>query len=153
MISCCTKNHEVMPDITVFINCDTILAINLRVLDLSENDEFIFTVKNYDYIDSPCIFLFRARKTDADERGEVVFKIPPKVSKQLKPGAFYNFAVLVNAFDIKKETEYRKLTDNGAIKLEYGAQDLTISPDFDASDRTDEIVSMRLELIDSASED
>ena len=94
-----------MPEITVYMNCDTRLAINLRMFDLGENDEFIFAIKNYSYIDSAYVFLFRARKDDIDENGEVIFKITPAASKHLKPGAFYNFAVLMDAFDPKKETE------------------------------------------------
>ena len=135
-----------LPDLTVHMNCDTPLALNLRMFDLGEKDEAIFTVKNYDYIDSPYVFLFRANKADENENGEVFFKITPDVAKKLKHGAFYNLAILINALDTKKETEYRKLTDNGKIIIEYGAQDLTISPDYDANDLTSEIVSMRIEL-------
>ena len=133
-----------MPDITVYMNCDTRLAINLRMFDLGENDEFIFAIKNYNYIDSNSVFLFRARKDDIDENGEVIFKITPEASKNLKPGAFYNFAILVDAFDIKKETEYKKLTDNGNINIEYGAQDLALSAETDVP-IYNEIIGMRLE--------
>lgn len=140
-----------MPEITVYMNCDTRLAINLRMFDLGENDEFIFAIKNYSYIDSPYVFLFRARKDDIDENGEVIFKITPAASKHLKPGAFYNFAVLMDAFDPKKETEYKKLTDNGNINIEYGAQDLTIEPEQDEKDFACSIVGVRLELLDAIS--
>ena len=133
------------------MNCDTRLAINLRMFDLGENDEFIFAIKNYSYIDSPYVFLFRARKDDIDENGEVIFKITPAASKHLKPGAFYNFAVLMDAFDPKKETEYKKLTDNGNINIEYGAQDLTIEPKQDEKDFACSIVGVRLELLDAIS--
>ena len=124
-MSYCTNYLATMPDITVYMNCDTRLAINLDRFDLGENDEFVFAIKNYSYIDSSYVFLFKARKADIDENGEVIFKITPAASKQLKPGAFYNFAVLINAFDESKETEYKKLTDNGVIRIDYGAQDLT----------------------------
>jgi hypothetical protein len=140
-----------MPDITVYMNCDTRLAINLGMFNLGENDEFIFAIKNYSYIDSPYVFLFRARKDDIDENGEVIFKITPAASKHIKPGAFYNFAVLVNAFDPKQETEYKKLTDNGAICIEYGAQDLTIKPEPDEKEFSYDIVGVRLELLDEVS--
>jgi hypothetical protein len=142
-----------MPDITVYINCDTRLAINLESFDLGENDELIFAIKNYSYINSPYVFLFRARKSDIDENGEVIFKIAPAASKHLKPGAFYNFAVLRDAFDKRKETEYKKLTDNGNILLEYGAQDLTIPSDnnFINNSFGCEVTDMRLELIDEIS--
>lgn len=146
MISYCTNYLATMPEITVYMNCDTRLAVNLRLFDLGENDEFIFAIKNYDYIDSDYVFLFRARKADIDENGEVLFKITPRASKHLKPGAFYNFSVLMDAFDPKKETEYRKLTDNGRIKIEYGAQDLLVKPESDELDF--DIYSVRLELID-----
>lgn len=151
MLSYCTNYLATMPEITVYMNCDTRLAINLRMFDLGENDEFIFAIKNYSYIDSPYVFLFRARKDDIDENGEVIFKITPAASKHLKPGAFYNFAVLMDAFDPKKETEYKKLTDNGNINIEYGAQDLTIEPEQDEKDFACSIVGVRLELLDAIS--
>ena len=149
MLSYCTNYLATMPEITVYMNCDTRLAINLRMFDLSENDEFIFAIKNYDYIDSSYVFLFRAKKSDIDENGEIIFKITPTTSKRLKPGAFYNFSVLTNAFDPQKETEYKKLTENGKILLEYGAQDLMLKDDSNTLDGT--IISVRLELLDEAS--
>lgn len=126
MFSYSTDYLATMPDITVYMNCDTRLAINLKMFGLGDNDEFIFAIKNFNYVDSPYVFLFRAKKADMDERGEVIFKITPKASKALKPGAFYNFALLVNAYDRKQPTEYKKLTDNGRIIIDYGAQDLLI---------------------------
>ena len=149
MLSYCTNYLATMPDITVYMNCDTRLAINLRMFDLGENDEFIFAIKNYSYIDSPYVFLFRARKADIDENGEVLFKITPAASKHLKPGAFYNFAVLADAFDPKKETEYKKLTENGNINIEYGAQDLTIKTELSSSDIS--VAGVRLGLLDETS--
>lgn len=149
MLNYCTNYLATMPDITVYINCDTRLAINLRMFDLGENDEFIFAIKNYSYIESPYVFLFRARKSDIDKNGEVIFKIPPAASKHLKPGAFYNFAVLLNAFDLRKETEYKKLTENGNIILEYGAQDMLAKPGPDEEDY--EIFGVHLELSDEDS--
>lgn len=146
MLSYCTNYLATMPEITIYMNCDTRLAINLRMFDLGENDEFIFAIKNYDYIDSPYVFLFRARQSDIDENGEVIFKITPATSKHIKPGAFYNFSMLANAFDLRKETEYKKLTENGAIRLEYGAQDLTVDNELTAQGY--EAVRMRLERID-----
>lgn len=148
MFSYCTNYTATMPDITVYMNCDTRLAINLRMFNLGDNDEFIFAIKNYSYIDSPYVFLFRARKSDIDENGEVLFKITPSVSKCLKPGAFYNFTALVNAFDTKKETEYKKLTENGNIRIEYGAQDLIVKNEQD--DPEGEVIGIRLEPIDTA---
>lgn len=166
MLSYCTNYLATMPDITVYMNCDTRLAINLSMFDLGEYDEFIFAIKNYNYIDSPYVFLFRARKTDIDDNGEVLFKITPEVSKNIKPGAFYNFAVLTNAFNPKAESEYKKLTDNGNIQIEYGAHDLAlpqeepqlvgdnllvtdirlVSPDTEVAS-SDSIVGARLEAV------
>lgn len=147
MLSYSTDYLATMPEITIYMNCDTRLAINLHLFDLSEKDEFIFTIKNYDYIDSPYVFLFRARKSDIDENGEVIFKITPATSKHIKPGAFYNFAVLLNAFDKQKATEYKKLTENGNIRIEYGAQDLIDKSGFDG-----EIVKVDLEQISNDTE-
>jgi hypothetical protein len=121
------------------------------MFDLSEYDEFIFVIKNYSYADSPYVFLHRAQKADIDENGEVIFKITPEASKNIKPGAFYNFAVLLNAFNPRKETEYKKLTDNGVIRIEYGAQDLCTKPSADEIDR--EVTSVRFERLDGASVD
>ena len=146
MLSYCTRYWENMPEITVYMNCDTRLAINLRMFDLGENDEFIFVIKNYDYIESPYAFLYRARKTDIDENGEIIFKISPETSKHIKPGAFYNCAVLINAFDVHKDTEYRKLTENGSIRVEYGAQDLLVKTELTGTDY--DIIKMRLEKLD-----
>lgn len=145
MLSYCTNYLATIPDLTVYMNCDTRLAVNLRTFDFGENDEFIFVIKNYDYIDSPYVFLFRARKDDMDENGEVLFKITPAISRRIKPGAFYNFSILADAFNPKKETVYKKLTDNGNIILEYGAQDIAIKTELSVPGT--EIVSARLELM------
>lgn len=150
MLGYCTNYLATMPEITVYINCDTRLAINLRMFELGDNDEFIFAIKNYSYIDSPYVYMFRARKSDIDENGEVIFKITPATSKNIKPGAFYNFSVLTNAYDLRKDTEYKKLTENGAIKLEYGAQDLVIKNEL--TEQGYKAVKMRLERIDDKSE-
>lgn len=146
MLSYCTDYLSTMPDITVFMNCDTRLAINLRIFNLSDTDEFIFAIKNYNYIDSPYVFLFRARKTDLNEDGEVIFKIPSEASKNLKPGAFYNFGLLTNALDRTKETEYIKLTDNGRVLIAWGAQDLLV-PVNEANQIVSQITGARLESI------
>jgi hypothetical protein len=145
MLSCCTNFLAVMPEITVYMNCDTRLAINLHMFDLSEHDEFIFAIKNYDYIDSSYAFLFRARRADMDQKGEVIFNIDPDASKNIKPGAFYNFALLINAFNPSELTEYRKLTENGKIKIEYGAQDLALPEPEEPRSPFSEILSARIE--------
>jgi hypothetical protein len=135
-----------MPDVTVFVNCDTRLAINLNKFKLSPDDEFIFVIKNYSYIDSPCVFTHTATVMDVDVNGEIMFKITPAASKLIKPGAFYNFAVLSNAYNSTKPTEYRKLTGNGKINLEYGAHDITDNDEGVVS--VDDIIDIRLEQID-----
>ena len=145
MLSCCTNYLATMPDITVYMNCDTRLAINLRMFDLGDDDEFIFAIKNYNHIDSPYVFLHRATKDDIDDNGEIIFKIAPDVSKRLKPGAFYNFSVMANAFNVKEPTEYKKLTDNGRVLIEYGAQDMLTKPE--AGETSYEVVSVRLEPV------
>ena len=132
------------------MNCDTRLAINLRVFNLEDTDEFIFAIKNYSYINSPYVFLFRARNADMDANGEVIFKITPEASKHIKPGAFYNFAVLKNAFDRRKETEYKKLTENGNVVIEYGAQDIIVyGEDYDPES---EIIGVKLVPIDTVTD-
>ncbi len=126
MLSYCTDYLATMPDITVYMNCDTRLAINLQMFNLSENDEFVFAIKNHSYIESPYAFLKRFRADSIDENGEVIFRITPEESKRIKPGAIYNFSVLINAFNRRAETEYKKLTDNGNVLIEYGAHDLAL---------------------------
>lgn len=147
MLSYCTNYLATMPDITVYMNCDTRLAINLSLFNLGKNDEFIFVIKNYDYVDSSYVFMHKAGIEDIDDNGEILFKIPPEISKQIKPGAFYNFSMVVNAFDTTLEKEYKKLTENGNIRLEYGAQDLELDNDFSGVDDY-EIVGYRLEQVD-----
>ena len=149
MFSYCTDYAATMPDVTIYINCDTILAVNLGMFDIGDNDEFIFVIKNYDYIDSPHVFLFKARKADIDKNGEVIFKITPEVSKQIKPSAFYNFSVMVNAFDTKATAIYKKLTDNGRVLVAYGAQDMLVKPN--AEEAGYEVVSVRIEPVDDSS--
>ena len=149
MFSYCTNYSATMPDITVFMNCDTRLAINLRQFNLEDNDEFIFAIKNYSYIDSSYVFLFKARNSDMDENGEVIFRIPPSVSKRIKPGAFYNFSTVKNAFDLRRETEYKKLSSNGNIIIDYGAHDLLIVDE--AIESESDIIGMRLERVDDDS--
>jgi hypothetical protein len=134
------------------MNCDTRLAINLRMFDLSDKDEFIFAIKNYNYIESDYVYLYRARKSDIDENGEVIFKISPEVSKRIKPGAFYNFSILANAFDLREPTEYKKLTDNGVINIEYGAQDILVKP-ADEEKGYDNVESIRLEPVSDENAD
>lgn len=147
MLSYCTNYLATMPDITVYMNCDTRLAVNLRMFDLGDDDEFIFVIKNYDFIDSPYAFLFRAHKTDIDENGEVIFKIDPDASKNIKPGAFYNFSVLINAFNRNKLTEYKKLTENGRVIIEYGAHDLALPSPAPQPSPFNEISSVQLEEV------
>lgn len=148
MLSYCTNYLASMPDITVYMNCDTRLAINLSMFELSEYDEFIFAIKNFGYTDSSYVFLFRARKGDEDENGEVIFKIDPDSSKHIKQGAFYNFAILINAFNPHEPTEYKKLTENGKINIEYGAQDLIIPPEFEPISPYSDILNAHLEKSD-----
>ena len=134
------------PSIVIQSNCDNILAINLGLIDIDNADEIIFTLKNYDYTASPHIFIFKASKSDADENGEVIFKIPAATTKELKPGAFYNIATLINSHSISQETVYNNIVSKGKILLAYGAQDLAVNTDLSATGY--EIVDVRLERID-----
>jgi len=152
MLGGCTNYLATMPEITIYMNCDTRLAINLRMFDLSDKDEFIFAIKNYNYIESDYVYLYRARKSDIDENGEVIFKISPEISKRIKPGAFYNFSVMANAFSLREPTEYKKLTDNGVIHIEYGAQDILVKPS-DEEKGYDNVESIRLEPVSDENTD
>lgn len=146
MYSYCTNYTATMPDITVYMNCDTRLAINLSAFNLGDDDEFIFVIKNYSYIESSYVFIYKARLNDIDANGEIFIRIPPTTSKRIKPGAFYNFAVMKHAFSRTEPTEYRKLTDNGNILIDYGAQDFTVNTG--AIDDQSEIIDIWLEPIE-----
>ena len=149
MFSYCTDYTATMPDITVYMNCDTRFAINVGAFGLGKNDEFIFVIKNYSYIESSYVFIHRCTIADADENGEIFIRIPPATSKHLKPGAFYNFSVMKNAFNRSEPTEYKKLTDNGRVLIEYGAQDFMVQTE--GIEQESEIISVRLVPIDEAS--
>ena len=146
MFSYCTDYSATMPDITVSMNCDTYFAINASVFNLTDKDEFIFAIKNYDHIDSPYAFLLRACKSDIDENGEITFKIPSEETKKIKPDAFYYFAVLLNAYTRDSETNYKKLTDNGRVFVDYGAQDLSV-PIEERDQILSEILRVRTEAV------
>ena len=126
MLSYCSNYLTALPDIVVYMNCDTCLAVNLDMFDICDYDEFVFTIKNYDYADSSYIFRYKARKKDMDENGEVIFSIDPDTSKKIKPGAFYTVAILENANDHSKLTSCKKPARDGKVIIEYGAQDLAI---------------------------
>lgn len=150
MLSCDTNYLVEVPEITVYMNCDTCLAVNLGMFELTEHDEFIFTIKNFDYTDSSCVFVFKARKLEMDDNGEVIFNIEPEVSKKIKQGAFYNLAVFENAFDQSTLTTFRKLSTNGKINIEYGAQDLTLPIPEPIQQQFGDISAARLEATDTA---
>ena len=150
MFSYCTDYTSTMPAITVYMNCDTRLAINLSTFNLGENDEFIFVIKNYSYIESSYVFLYKARAKDMDENGEIFIRIPPTTSKHIKPGAFYNFSVMKDAFDSSLPTEYKKLTNNGNVIIEYGAQDFLVKNN-NCVESESEVVGVRLEPINEDS--
>ena len=151
MLRSCTNYLITIPEITIRMNCDTCLAINLSFFNIGDKDEFIFVIKNYNYIESEYVYSYRARKSDMDENGEIIFKITPEVAKRLKPGAFYNFAILANAFDLRSPTLYTKLTNNGVINIEYGAQDVLVKP---AEDEVGyDVDSVRLEPISDENAD
>ena len=146
------KNCSIeMPDITVYMNCDTCLAINLSFLELTEYDEFIFNIKNYNYIDSASVFLLRVSPTATDKNGEVLFKIDPDISKKIKPSAFYNFAILKDVNNPHEPTEYQKLTGNGKIILDYGAHDLALPDITEVNSPFNDVLSARLEPADTVS--
>ena len=151
MLGCYANNSVAVPTIVVHANCDTCLAIKLNAFKLSDYDEFIFAIKNYDYIDSSCVFLYRARKADMDENGEIIFNIDPDVSKRIKPGAFYNMALLVNAFNYNEPSEYVKLTENGAVTIEYGTHDLALESQEASASLFNEILAARVEIAEKDS--
>ena len=150
MLSYCTNYDALLPDVTVYMNCDTRLAVNLSMFELGEYDEFVFAIKNYDYIDSSYVFLFKARVADIDEHGEVYFTIDPDISKKIKPGAFYTLATLVNAYNPTEVAEYKKFPGNGKIVLEYGAHDLALQAQEEPVSPFADIINVRLEPAEAA---
>ena len=100
-----------------------------------------------------CVALLSSSgKKDMNANGEVIFNIDPDASKNIKPGAFYNFALLVNAFNPSELTEYKKLTENGKVNIEYGAQDLALPAPEEPVSPFSEILAARLEQTDSVSD-
>ena len=87
-----------------------------------------------------------------DANGEVIFNIDPDASKAIKPGAFYNFALLVNAYNPNELTEYKKLTENGKVILEYGAHDLALPEPEEPISPFSDILAARLEPTTAVSE-
>lgn len=150
MFSYCSTCFVEMPNVIVYVNCDTYLAINLQLFDLKDTDEFLFTIKNHNYIESPPVYLRRISKSEMNDKGEVLIKINPEASRKLKPGAFYNFTMVTNALDPIKPTSHKKLTADGKIILEYGAPNLLIPTP--SGNITDEILNMRLEAADKLDE-
>lgn len=131
--------------LAININCDTIIAVNAVQLNLTEADELIFTLKNYDYKNSSYVFIFRGSKADIDSSGNIFIRVRQAASKRLKHGAFYSLAKLSGAFDSKQTTVYEPIT-SGSLKLIYGAQDLVVTDEI--NDEEDfEFVSVRLERI------
>lgn len=133
-----------LPIVQLAMNCDTILAINAADLDIQENDELIFTIKNYDYIGSPAIFLKRLRYNEINAAGEIFIKVSHDIVQYVKPGAFWNLSILKDAYDTLKPTQYGRLTDNGRVSIAYGAHDLGSQP----IEPNGEIVGIHLEPLD-----
>ena len=119
----CSNQLQCVPDITVYVNCNTHFAINVKHFNLTDEETLVFAIKNYDYIGAPTIFTSEIVKDDENAKGECVIKIPPEVSRKIIPGAFYTF-VLVSTDTESGESIYTKLTKNGNINLDYGAPDL-----------------------------
>jgi hypothetical protein len=140
-------NLILLPDITVYMNCDTRFAINLGLFNISEFDEFIFTIKNFSYAESSYAYLYKATKADIDDNGEVILNIDPDTAKNIRQGAFYNFSLLVNANNPHEPATYRKLTENGRVILEYGAHDLAIAAPEDPPAPFNDILGARLEAV------
>ena len=122
-----------MPEVTINMNCNNYFEIDMQLFNLRDEDELIFAIKNYSYTASDYVYLYRARTSDI-KNGKIVIKISPEATKRIKPGAFYNFAILENAFNPRAATEYRKLSDNGPLVIEYGAQDIMVKPTSDEAD-------------------
>ena len=110
-----------LPIVQLSVNCDTILAINTAEFNIQQNDELIFTIKNYDYIGAPAIFLKRICATEINSADEALFKVPPDIVQHIKPCAFWNISVLRNVYDAEKPTQHMRLTGNGRVTIAYGA--------------------------------
>ena len=147
----CTNYLVPMPDITIYMNCDTYLAVNLSAFDIGEHDEFIFVIKNHDYLDSSYAFLYRAYKSDVNENGEIIFNIDPDASKKIKQGAIYSCAILVNALSYNEPSEYVKLTENGKVRVEFGTYDLALAVPEEPQSSFREVIAARIEATDEES--
>jgi hypothetical protein len=120
----CYKNYSnKMPKITIYANCDTALTLNLGCFSFAPQEQLIFVIKNHDYTEAPVEFLHKVEVEKINEDKNYSFVVPKEAAAAIKTGAIYTFMF--------KHTNGRcsKVTPNGFIRVEYGADGLIIKED------------------------
>lgn len=115
MFNCYKKYSNIMPNITVYANCNTALTLNLGCFSFAPQEQLIFIIKNHDYTDAPVEFLHKVVVEKINEDKNYSFEVPKEVTATIKTGAIYTFMIK------HKDGQYSKVTPNGFVKVEYGA--------------------------------
>ena len=124
----CYKNYSnKMPKITIYANCDTALTLNLGCFSFAPQEQLIFVIKNHDYIDAPVEFLYTItpdpKEVNSTYDKNVSVIVPKESANKIKNGAIYTFMIK------NGDGQYSKLTSNGIVRVEYGAQGLGLEED------------------------
>ena len=120
----CYKNYSnKMPKITIYANCDTALTLNLGCFSFAPQEQLIFVIKNHDYIDAPVEFLDTIIPEELNSDKNISIVVPKESANKIKNGAIYTFMIK------NGDGQYSKLTSNGIVRVEYGAQGLGLEED------------------------
>ena len=117
------KYSNIMPNITVYANCNTALTLNLGCFSFAPQEQLIFIIKNHDYTDAPVEFLHIVDAAKINNDKNYSFEVPKNAAANIKTGAIYTFMIK------HKDGQYSKATPNGFIRVVYGAHDLTDKED------------------------
>ena len=109
------KYSNIMPNITVYANCNTALTLNLGCFSFAPQEQLIFIIKNHDYADAPVEFLHIVDVNKINEDKNYSFEISGTEATGIKTGAIYTFMIK------RGNDQYSKITANGYVKVEYGA--------------------------------
>ena len=120
----CYKNYSnKMPKITIYANCDTALTLNLGCFSFAPQEQLIFVIKNHDYVDAPVEFLDTIIPSELNSDKNISIMVPKEYANKIKNGAIYTFMIK------NSDGQCSKLTPNGIVRIEYGAQSLDLKED------------------------
>ena len=123
MCNCYTNYSNELPKITIYANCDNTLTINLGCFSFAPREQLIFVIKNHDYIGAPVEFSETIIPSELNTEKNISILIPKEATNSIKNGAIYTFMLK------KADAQYSKLTSNGLVQVEYGAQDFELGED------------------------